>query len=611
MMFGTLRHRPFFSRGYWLLSLAIGLSLVKFLFLVSEIGTTGLAGNDDLMRLQQIRDLISGQNSWFDVDQSRIASPGTGDMHWSRLPDIFPALLILLLRPLIGTAFAEMSAAIIWPLILLCALIAVLILVMRRLGIGLAGQIAALFFLPVSLVFSKFVPEQLDHHNLVCVLVLAGLAAALTARGSVLAGGICAACVAMILSIANEGLLYAGALIAIQGFFWSIRGYQESARLKAFAYGLIVISTLLYAADAPGWHRHWNTCDAYGAIHWLSALSTGILLIGLAHAVTWLDNWYKRIIAGILAAGLTLLVAFMVNPDCFAGPYAQLPSYVRSNWLSHVQEAQDIGTLLHNNPTFGLSVFGFIICGLCLSVAMIFFAPACQRLNCTAFALLSVIAVAVSFYQIRGAVFAQAFALIAAAWLVDRLFTHWYHKRGARAALIFCVGALFVSPFAWENLARWSFPATDKADIGNTDKADTGNDVCAHPAYYTELAQYAPMKLLTPVDLGAAVLAYTPHQVFAGPYHRNSDGIAWVIETFTSSPEVARVRILAAGADHIWYCPGIGEDGLYRKLAENGLAARLAEGALPDWLVPVDISAPTKDGPQLYRIQHAAIGIDS
>ncbi|MEL7285710.1 MAG: hypothetical protein AAGJ68_14405, partial [Pseudomonadota bacterium] len=53
-------------------------------------------GPDDLMRLQQVRDLLAGQD-WFDVNQHRLLTPEQGDMHWSRLPDIFLAGFISLM----------------------------------------------------------------------------------------------------------------------------------------------------------------------------------------------------------------------------------------------------------------------------------------------------------------------------------------------------------------------------------------------------------------------------------------------------------------------------------------------------------------------------------
>ena len=80
---------------------------------------------DDAMRLVQVRDWINGQ-PFLDVSQHRVNPPLGGPMHWSRIVDMPIAGLILLLRPLIGSAAAELAACIAVPLLLLGGLVAAL-----------------------------------------------------------------------------------------------------------------------------------------------------------------------------------------------------------------------------------------------------------------------------------------------------------------------------------------------------------------------------------------------------------------------------------------------------------------------------------------------------
>ena len=90
------------TRFDWRPGLAlIGLVLLIWLTKYGELSTGVMPGNDDMMRLSQVRDLLAGQG-WYDVDQSRLITPEGGAMHWSRIPDLFMAAIIVMLTPSSG-----------------------------------------------------------------------------------------------------------------------------------------------------------------------------------------------------------------------------------------------------------------------------------------------------------------------------------------------------------------------------------------------------------------------------------------------------------------------------------------------------------------------------
>ena len=70
-----------------------------------------------MVRLAQIRDWLDGQ-PFADLVQQRLGPPGGTALHWSRVPDLVPALMISLFAPLIGITRAEVAAVIFWPEIL-------------------------------------------------------------------------------------------------------------------------------------------------------------------------------------------------------------------------------------------------------------------------------------------------------------------------------------------------------------------------------------------------------------------------------------------------------------------------------------------------------------
>ncbi|HKY94830.1 MAG TPA: hypothetical protein VJL84_05965, partial [Kiloniellales bacterium] len=139
------------------------------------------SGNDDAMRLVQVRDLLQGQD-WFDLTQHRLG-PGEGTpMHWSRLVDAPIAGLILALTPLVGGAKAEAVTATLWPLLLVLPLVLFVAATARALG-GRGGDIVG-SILAAALAFTsfKFAPGALDHHNVQLVLLAMTLAGVVLSR---------------------------------------------------------------------------------------------------------------------------------------------------------------------------------------------------------------------------------------------------------------------------------------------------------------------------------------------------------------------------------------------------------------------------------------------
>ena len=301
MASSPFRQNGAFGDGKWILW-SLGLVPIAILsFRIPELMTGWLAGRDDMMRRQQVRDVLAG-HSWFDVDQARLLTPEGGNMHWSRLPDLFLAGFILVMQPLIGQAAAEALAIAVWPLMLFAAVITLLCLIMQRLGISRAGQVCALFFFFGSAALFNFWPGRIDHHGLVAVLIMAGLAALLSREFSARSGIIAALCVCAALTIAIEALPYVVGLIALLGLFWVVRGHLEGVRLASFGLALIVSASLFLALDAPGLGDRRMVCDAYGTSHWAALASGGVLLTLLGVFGGWLASWPKRLVAGAVAA---------------------------------------------------------------------------------------------------------------------------------------------------------------------------------------------------------------------------------------------------------------------------------------------------------------------
>jgi hypothetical protein len=593
-----LRHQDTSLKANWPLFFVASFILLMLGIRGGDVFGGAMPDNDDLLRLQQVRDLMAGQG-WFNVDQARFFTPEGGEMHWSRLPDIFLSTIIFIARPFVGQANAEMLAVIIWPLILLCWTLVMLVTVMRRLKVSLSGQVVGLIFFSMSGAIFNFWPGRIDHHNLVVVLTLTGFAAALSHEFTARSGIIAAACIAASLSVAIESLPYAGALILIFGVFWIVRGHREATRLTAFGVALIAFSTLFYLADAPGWSERRMVCDAYGTSHWIGMMGGGGLLALIGVFGGNLDGWGKRLVAGAIAGGVTLGLVAFVNPACLGDPYAEVSDQVRIAWLSVVGEARHLGTLWADEPSRAVWQVGFVVSGLVAAAIMLLKAPSGLRLSRLALGLMMMLSALATVWQIRGVTFSHVFAVIAAGWLVGCLFDHWWKERGTMPALGLFAGAIAMAPITWDYLSK-PFIKPSPYAVGEK----SYDELCLDPDAYAEIAIRDNMKVFTPIDLGMSVLARTPHSVFAGPYHRNVRGIERVTEVFMGEPELAQTRILAMGATHLLYCEGLNETTRYGLLRPEGFAAQMNKGDVPTWLEPVDGKAETDGVIRLYLVKH-------
>ena len=75
----------------------------------ANLSALRLPDADDMMRLQQIRDWLDGQG-FADLAQYRLGANGVA-MHWSRLPDLVPGGIIVMLQGVLRRHDAELVAA--------------------------------------------------------------------------------------------------------------------------------------------------------------------------------------------------------------------------------------------------------------------------------------------------------------------------------------------------------------------------------------------------------------------------------------------------------------------------------------------------------------------
>jgi hypothetical protein len=127
------------------------------------------------------------------------------------------------------------------------------------------------------------------------------------------------------------------------------------------------------------------------------------------------------------------------------------------------------------------------------------------------------------------------------------------------------------------------------------------NRLCNFLPSYKPIAQLPQGTIFTFVDLGPRTITLTRHNAIIGPYHRNGEQIADVMNAFRGSPERARTIVAKYRADYLMTCPMSSTTTIFISEAPKGFYAQLAKGQVPGWLQPVALPA---DSPfKLWRVK--------
>ncbi|PJG48240.1 hypothetical protein CAF53_08305 [Sphingobium sp. LB126] len=570
----------------WLLCCAVMLWLFRN-------GLTGLdfRDPDDAMRLQQVRDWLDGQAFW-DVSQHRVNPPAGGPMHWSRIVDMPIAALILLLRPFLGTATAELAACALVPLLTLGGLTGTVFLAARRAGGRIVALFAVALLLTTPTILVQFTPFRIDHHGWqiwMAAIALCGTLDPDRRRGGAVAG----LALAVWLQISSEALPYA-ALFAGVFALWCWFDRREVRRFCAFAVTLgssaLLLLLLLRGPQAPLIRQ----CDALSAAY-IWPLMAFALATPLALRLIGTDSLQRRFLAtatgGVAAIGIFLFT----GGSCLSGdPFKALGPVAYRLWYLQVKEGRPVWEQ-------GLLMSGIILLPTIMGLFSTIIAAKRTkereaRVRWIMIALLLGGALAVSILVLRAMSVAHVLALPGIAWLLLAIFRHiqsW--TRPAARVLVSAAVAILLTPAGL--CGAWVLAASG---VSQKEQPETAN--CRASAILAPLHGLPKSVLFAPLDLGPDILVRTGHSVIGTAHHRNAAGITAVIEGFTAPPDKARTIIMGLnhgrGADYVVTCHAMNEVKHYRGDFLQSLAADLERNKPPRWLQQV----PTKGPLHIYKV---------
>ena len=547
----------------------------------ADIRFFNLGDTDDNMRMMQVRGLLHGQD-WYDLRQHRLNPPIGANIHWSRLVDLPLAGLILALRPFLGGPGAERAAVAIAPMLPYLLLLFSVALTVRRLVDRRAYVLALLALFFAGSTNGMFMPERIDHHGwqlALLALSVSALADPKRVRGGLTLG----LSTALSLAIGLEMLIY----IAIGGvamvLFW-VDDRDERERMRAYAVtlgGATAAAFLIFASN-----DNWNAvCDALSPV-WLSdALLGGALLFALATLSP--ADWKRRL--ALAAAAGAVLAAFhaLAWPHCLQRLEGVSPEVERL-WLSHVREARPlyrhgwrIASLIAALPITGAIGWGLLV--------WLRRKDREQLRRVLAAAAPALVAALLLLWQTRTGPAAQMLATIGAAALVWNLAPLvWNAKtevlRVIGVAVLVVVGAGAAVPFAFNLLPR-------EAQTPRQIAIGRANRLCNSLWGMKPIAQQPKGMVFTFIDLGPRLITVTHHDSIAGPYHRNGQQIADVMNAFRGSEAQAHRLIAKYRSTYLLTCPNSSTTTIFMSETPRGFYAQLAKGQVPKWLAPVPLPA--------------------
>jgi hypothetical protein len=505
----------------------------------ADLAALRLPEADDMMRLAQIRDWIDGQ-PFGDLVQARLGPPGGTAMHWSRLPDLMPTLVIRLLSPLMGSARAEIAAVIFWPeLLFFCNLLLAGALA-KRLGNEAAAlpaiALAAVAFPAIAL----YAPGRIGDDGLQLVLAQA-MVLALLDRRTLFAGAAAGAG----LLIGTDAVPAITAAMLWLAALWTL----DRRSVGGFGLGLVAAAFVGLALLRPDvWVA--DRCDGFTRPMLAAMLVSGGGWLTLAVLSPRLPDRRWRIGSAVAVAALALAAIWFLAPACLRNP-------------------QDYNGLLHQPAGRAVAYLGLPLVALAAAIALVSRA-ADGRAERLLLAAIVAISIATALVQLRGAWVAAVFAAPVLAQWVDR-------ARGRGVVLLTGIWLLSAG-LVWQTLGTALSPQTGSAAAGCTSRETLAG-----------LARLDNGTFAAPTDLSAYLIGGTQHRSLGGPHDRDADGNRALAEFFRSTPEDARYQASLWTIDYVALC-STPTGGLPRALLRpDGLALHLLNGAPPDWLEPVSL----------------------
>ena len=306
--------------------------------------------------------------------------------------------------------------------------------------------------------------------------------------------------------------------------------------------------------------------------------------------------WQRLLVlAGLGSAGMAVVA--LLYPQCLGGPYGELDPWLQANWIAGIIEAKPWTSTIGELPAYAVAVGAPALLGT-LVVLYRLWKVQSDRAEWAALLVFLVFAAIIMLAQVRGARLAVMPAMPAAAWLIVAA-----RQRYLAAPRLANIAGLLLSWLAFSGIVL-ALLVTAVVNLvpgraQQVAEARASKEPCLRSPAFADLAALPPERIMSPIDLGAHIMLYTPHEVVAAPYHRNQQGVRDAFRFFNDPIADARAILTARGIGLVVLCPAMAEVVGLPSRAEDSFANLYARNDLPAWLH--DVSLP--DGPlKLYAV---------
>jgi hypothetical protein len=326
------------------------------------------------------------------------------------------------------------------------------------------------------------------------------------------------------------------------------------------------------------------------------------LLYGLA----WLSpgDWRRRLFFAALAGAVVAAFHAVMWPHCLSRLEGVSPEVDRL-WLSHVREARPV--YRHGAQVAALILALPITGGIGWLLLTWWNRLDREKLRRTAAAALPAIAAtALLFWQTRTGPAAQMLALPGAAaivWLLVPPVWNWKYGEirilGPLTLRVIGVFAVVIVGLGASVSAVINYIPQQKRTAREV-AIDRANRLCNSLWGLRPVALQPKGIVFTFVDYGPRLITVTHHDSITGPYHRNGQQIADVMNAFRGSEAQAHALIAKYRSDYVLTCPNSSTTTIFMSEAPKGFYAQLQRGRVPAWLSPVELPA---DSPfRMWRV---------
>jgi len=335
-------------------------------------------------------------------------------------------------------------------------------------------------------------------------------------------------------------------------------------------------------------------CDALSPV-WLSdAMLGGALMLGLAMLST--ADWKRRLLIAAVAGVAIAAFHALMWPHCLTRLEGVSPE-VEQLWLSHVREARPIyrsgwriATLVMALPVTGL--FGWAM------LAWSSRADGEKLRRVLAAAAPGIAATALLMWQTRTGPAAQmlgAVGAIAIVWILVPLLLNSRQSvvRTVGVALAVIVGLGAIVPLVIDYIPAKKQTERDRR-IGRA------NANCASMWALKPVAELPKGMVFTFVDYGPRIITVTHHDAVTGPYHRNGQQIADVMNAFRGSADEAHRLIAKYRSTYLLTCPDSSTTTIFMAETPKGFYGQLRAGKVPGWLQPIEL--PKNSPFRMWRV---------